>query len=290
MATATRRKPPRKTPVKSAAEEPIFYPYSDGEPMGESQPHIVAIRGILDALEDLYGNDKNVSIHGNMHWYWRKGDVTRTRAPDAMVIPGVPMDDDRTSFKSWEHGGAVPSAIIETASYKTYRANLGEVREDYEENGVREYFLFDPSRLYLPVPLMGFRLSRRHYREVPVETDGSMISRELKVRLFPERRYLRLIDLGTGEPILSRREGNVLRDEKLAERDARIAQIEDERAAAIAGRDARIAQLEKERAAAIVDRNARLSEKEADLAEKAAELKRMNDLLRKLGIDPNATK
>lgn len=275
MATATRRKPPRKTPVKtavSAEDELIFYPYSDGEPMGESQPHIDAIRAMMDALEDLFWNDKNVSVQGNMHWYWKKGDVTRTRAPDAMVIPGVPKNPDRTSFKSWEFGGAVPSTIIETASYKTFRANLGEVREDYEENGVREYFLFDPSRLYLPVPLMGYRLSRRHYRVVPVEADGSMISRELKVRLFPERRYLRLIDLRTGEPILSRREGNVLRDEKLAERDARIAQ------------------LEKERAAALVDRNALLSETEADLAEKAAELKRMNDLLRKLGIDPNATK
>ena len=106
---ATRRKLP-------ACEE-IVYPFSDGEPMGESQPHIEAIRALLDSLDDLFWDTENVSVHGNVHWYWKKGDATQTRAPDAMVIPGVPMDHDRKSYMSWEHGGRVPSAIIETASH-----------------------------------------------------------------------------------------------------------------------------------------------------------------------------
>lgn len=206
--------------------EPVFYPYSDGEPMGESQPHVDAIRALLDALDDLFWDDDTVSVHGNMHWYWREGDVSQTRAPDAMVIPGVPMDHDRTSFRSWEHGGRVPAAIIETASYKTFRANLGEVREDYEANGVREYFVFDPTRRYLPAPLMGFRLSRRRYRDVPVEADGSMVSRGLNVRMRPEGRFLRLIDLRSGEPIPTRPERIAFYRTRLAESEARLAERE----------------------------------------------------------------
>ena len=185
MTTATQRKQRSRKPDTRPAPlmiDDVVYPYSDGEPMGESQPHIEAIRALLDAIDDLYWDNENVSVHGNMHWYWKKGDATLTRAPDAMVIPGVPMDHDRKSYKSWEYADGVPSVIIETASRKTYRANLGEVRDDYEANGVREYFVFDASRLYLPKALFGFRLSRRRFRDIPEEADGSMISRELNVR------------------------------------------------------------------------------------------------------------
>ncbi|HKB06378.1 MAG TPA: Uma2 family endonuclease [Gemmataceae bacterium] len=248
--TGTGQPRPRTAPRR----DDIFYPYSDGEPMGESQPHVEAIRALLDALDDLFWDEENVSVHGNMHWYWQQGDASRTRAPDAMIIPGVPMDHQRTSFKSWEHGGRVPSTIIETASYKTYRANLGEVREDYETNGVREYFIFDASRLYLPAPLLGFRLARRKYRDIPAESDGSMVSRELDVRLKPEGQLLRLIDLRTGEPIPTRPERLAFYRARLDERDAQLAK------------------------------------QQAQLAEQAAELKRAHALLRKHGLDPDAGK
>jgi len=240
MTTAAHRKTgtrkPRGQPAPPSGDG-IFYPYSDGEPMGESQPHIEAIRALLDALDDLFWDEENVSVHGNMHWYWQEGDVTKTRAPDAMVIPGVPMDHDRTSFKSWEYGGAVPAAIIETASYKTYRANLGEVKDDYEANGVPEYFVFDPTRAYLDAPLLGFRLTRRRYRAVRADADGAMVSRELNARLRPDGRFLRLIDLGTGEPVPTRPERIAFYQARLAEREAQIT----ERDARLAEQEARLA-------------------------------------------------
>ena len=63
-----------------------------------------------------------------------------------------------------------------------------------------------PHDYILDVPLLGFRLSRRRFRDISVEADGSMFSRELNVRLRPEGRLLRLIDLRTGEPIPTRPE------------------------------------------------------------------------------------
>jgi Uma2 family endonuclease len=229
--------------------------------MGESQPHIEAIRALLDALDDLFWDDDRVSVHGNVHWYWKKGDATLTRAPDAMVIPGVPMDHDRKSYKSWEHGGRVPSVIIETASAKTYRANLNEVKDDYEANGVREYFIFDPSRLYLKKPLYGFRLARGRYRGIRADADGSIVSKELGVRLWPEGRILRLVDLQTGEPLKTRPERIAFYQERLAAEQARATEQET-----------------------------KLAEQAAELERVEAELSRARALLRKAGIDPDTVK
>ena len=33
-----------------------------------------------------------MSIHGDMFWYWKEGDPGKRRAPDTMVLFGVPMD------------------------------------------------------------------------------------------------------------------------------------------------------------------------------------------------------
>jgi Uma2 family endonuclease len=226
--------------------------------MGESQPHVDAIRELLDSLDDLFWGRADVSVHGNVHWYWQEGDPRRIRVPDAMIIPGVPMDRTRQSFKGWEHGGAVPSAIIEVVSYDNWRDSLGPIRDDYEANGVREYFVFDPSGRYLEAPLLGFRLSRRRYRNLEPASDGSIASRELNVRLRPDGRSLRLIDLRTGEPLPTRPERIAFYQARLAEQEAR--------------------------------RVAELAERDAELVRKDAELKRAHALLRKFGVDPDATK
>ena len=325
MTTTAQEQMGRTTPSVGAllpTDEAIDYPFSDGEPMGESQPHVDAIRAMLDALDDLFWNDDDVSVHGNVHWYWKQGDTSLTRAPDAMVIPGVTMDFHRTSFKSWEHGGAVPSAIIETVSKNNYRTTLSEVREDYEENGVREYFIFDAMRLYLSAPLIGFRLSGGRYRRLVAEQDGSIVSNELNVRLLPEGQFLRMIDLRTGEPIPTRPERIAFYEgqfaewkAKMAEQDAILAESKAviaecvaklaESKAVIAERDAKLAESKAEIAerdtllaeskSLIAERDAKLAEsialiaeRDARFAEQAAELQQAKELLQKFGADPEA--
>lgn len=206
MTTAAQRRTGRTKATGRAASEDIVYPYSDGKPLGESEPHLQCIRWLLDAVEDVLRDRDEVSIHGDMFWYWEKGNPRANRAPDVMVLFGVPMDRTRLSYKTWEHRGVIPAVIIETASAEQEGLLLGEMKDDYERAGVREYFVFDWSDHYLKRPLYGFRLRGRRYQAIRPSADGSLLSQQLDVKLRPEGRMLRLADAVTDRPIPTRQE------------------------------------------------------------------------------------
>ncbi|HEX3150410.1 MAG TPA: Uma2 family endonuclease [Gemmataceae bacterium] len=224
-AAAERRTGQKKgrRPTPSADDEPIDYPYSDGAPLGESEPHMQCIRWLLDAVEDALQGREEISIHGDMFWYWREGRPRANRAPDVMVLFGVPMDPTRLSYKSWEHGGIVPAVIIETASAKQESQLLGAIKRDYERQGVKEYFVFDWSRHYLKQPLYGFRLAARKYQEILPGADGCLMSEQLGVKMRDEARMLRLVDALTNSPIPTRSERLGMQQRQLAKREAELA-------------------------------------------------------------------
>jgi hypothetical protein len=179
------------------------------------------IRWMLDALEDILKGRENVSLHGDMFWYWQKGHPEKCRAPDAMVVFGVPMDPIRLSFKSWELGGKVPSLIIETASREQEEMLFGDLRDDYESQGVKEYFVFDWSdNEYLPKKLYGFRLRGRKYQMIRPAADGSFFSQQLNVKMRPEKRMLRFVNVENDEPIKTRSEQISVRDAAIVAREA----------------------------------------------------------------------
>jgi hypothetical protein len=76
----------------------------------------------------------------------------------------------------------------------------------YARLGVKEYFVFDPEGCYLKPVLRGYRSVRR--RPVPMNPaeDGSLVTRQLGLRLVPEGEMLGLIDLDTGQPVPTRAE------------------------------------------------------------------------------------
>jgi Uma2 family endonuclease len=197
-------------PTRARANDPdydngVYYPSSDGKPMAETEFHIDAIIMLLEGLKDYFAARTDVYVVGNINWYWEEGNRRACRSPDTMVFFGV-EPRRRRSFRSWNEGGAVPRVCFEMASQRTWRANLGEVRDDYEANGVREYFVFDPTREYLPTPLVGYRLRNGVYQPMRVATDWSLTSRELGLKLLPEGIMLRLVDAKTGMRVLTRPE------------------------------------------------------------------------------------
>jgi Uma2 family endonuclease len=198
--------------------------------MGETAYHVRAIHLLFQALEDFFRDRPDVFVAADMFWYWREGDPSAVIAPDAMVVPGVGRHD-RRSFLSWEEGGAVPTAVFEMASQNTWREDLEEKFDRYEELGVREYFLFDPEGLYLVPVLQGFRLRGSAYRRLR-SPDGDLES-ELGFKLRAEGRMLRLIDAATESPIPTRAERAELAeqerhraDQEKARADALQAEVE----------------------------------------------------------------
>src|SRR5262249_7925528 len=97
-------------------------------------------------------------------------------------------------------GNTLPAAIFEMSSKKTIRNDLGLKFKQYEQLGVREYFLFDPDRRVLLPALQGFRLVNGRYDRI-VSADDTLES-ELGFRVRIEGKILRLSDVHTGQPVL----------------------------------------------------------------------------------------
>jgi len=195
----------------------VFYPSSDGEPMAETTLHVQAIILLLQALQDFFRAAAEVFIAADLFWYWEEGNPNARKAPDVMVVKGVPKRE-RRSFFSWQENNAIPCAVFEIASQSTWREDLYEKRRLYAERGVREYFLFDPEALYLRPALQGFRRNE-HGVYVPLEPDAEdrLHSEELGLYLRGEGAILRLTDAATGQPVLTK-------DERIAQLQALLEQ------------------------------------------------------------------
>jgi Uma2 family endonuclease len=209
-------------------EDGVYYPSSDGKPMAETPTHARCMVLLFQALEDYFRDRPEMYIAINMNWYWQKGNPKARRAPDVMVIPDV-QPKDRNSFRSWNEGGAIPAVCFEMASKRTWRKSIGPVKDDYEANGVKEYYIFDPRFQFLEDQLLGFRLAKGRYVPIRWEMDGGMISRQLGVRLVPEGELLRVVDLATNEKVLTRKE-RVDRERARAEQESLRAEQERARA------------------------------------------------------------
>jgi Uma2 family endonuclease len=90
--------------------------------------------------------------------YWKQYDPVESFAPDLYVLEGVPQNIAIDVWKVWEHGGIVPSFVLEVVGK--------DATKDYDESpkkcaalGVEELVVFDPfpSTRGRRVPLQLFR-------------------------------------------------------------------------------------------------------------------------------------
>ena len=79
----------------------IYYPESDGKPVGETGFHIAALFHLWQALRFHYRNDPNVYVAGNMLFYYEEGNPAEFKAPDIFVVKGIAKHDRRV-YKLWE--------------------------------------------------------------------------------------------------------------------------------------------------------------------------------------------
>jgi Uma2 family endonuclease len=189
-------------------EKTIFYPESDGKPMAESELHLEEMVYVWQSLKRRFKAEPDVFVGANLFLYYRKGDPRAVVAPDSFVVKGVPKrlpgNRRRRTYLLWEEG-MVPCFVLETTSASTRREDRDK-REIYEQLGVDEYFQFDPEGEYLEPRLQGLRLAGGHYRPVPPQPDGSLLSESTGVLFRVDGDQLRLLDAATGAPLLNRDE------------------------------------------------------------------------------------
>jgi Uma2 family endonuclease len=179
----------------------IEYPESDGKPMAETPAHRQALNDTIEILIDFFRNNPTVYVSGNMMLYYEEGEPSESVAPDVFVVKGVSKTERRV-YKLWEENRP-PTVVFEFTSRATRLDDVGNKKALYALLGAREYFICDPLAEYLSPPLQGFSLERGEYRRLPVESDDSLVSQELGLRLKLENSRLRLSVVATGEPLLT---------------------------------------------------------------------------------------
>jgi Uma2 family endonuclease len=297
----TREKSMIAEPYLQRASDEDLYPTSDGLPMAETGIHAKAMALLHDALEDfLPSRNSDAYVAIDMFWYWEKGVPKSCKAPDLMVF----MDAGnhlRRSFRSWEEGGRIADFIVEMASENTWKDCVEEKKETYRRLGVKEYFVFDPLVEFLDPPLRGYRLANDYSDELDV--GEGLRSDVLEAQLVVEGTMLRLVDLRTGQNVLTRLERvedeceranqeheRAEQERERAEQEREKANQERERAEQERERaddQAKLAEQERERA----DDQAKLAEQERERADALeSELTRLRELLKQSGKADSTSK
>jgi len=176
----------------------VVYPESDGRPMAETDDHLEQMMYLVAALKLWFEKRKQVYVAGNNLIYYQEGDPRLRISPDVYVVKGVEKRKRRV-YKLWEERKA-PGVVIEISSKGTRREDLVTKHRLYRDVlGVKEYYIYDPLREYLPGRMKAWGLERGAYVERTIEGDR-ILSRELGLYLV-DGKMLRLVDPKTGEEL-----------------------------------------------------------------------------------------
>jgi Uma2 family endonuclease len=178
----------------STIVETIEYPESDGRPMGETDLHRDWMFRILEILRYRYRNQR-VYIASDLLLYYEQGNPKKFIVPDDFIV----LDCDpgrRRTFKTWEEC-RVPDVVFEVTSRSSKHKDSVKKPRIYEQLGVQEYFVYDPTCDYLKPGLRGFRLLDGGY--APIESvNGLFECKTLKLGLRLNDTELQFFDLASG--------------------------------------------------------------------------------------------
>ena len=179
----------------------IVYPDSHDDDMGESSLHYGLLAYLWNALRLFFEPQSDVFIAANMNLYYEPGRPEFYYTPDVMVAFGVP-NHERKVYKTWEEK-VFPQVVIEVASDRTWKNDLGDKVEAYENLGVEEYYALD-SENFLPLSLMAYRRENGRLKLLRLREDR-VLSPRLGLEIALTDEGFRLFDPQTQEfiPTLS---------------------------------------------------------------------------------------
>ena len=205
-----------------------LYPDTDGEPMAASDYHLEILIWLILSLRAYFADMPDTYVSGDILTYYTEGNPRDVCAPDVLVSFGIGQKK-RHTYKVWEEG-KVPDFVMEFSSKTTYQKDLTDKRALYAGLGIPNYVLYDAEALYLPSPLMGFRLVEGVYMPISPGDDGRIHSDVLGLDFVIEDRRLRVYDPMRGEWLQTPAEEYAARAET-AEARAETAEARAEREA-----------------------------------------------------------
>ena len=134
--------------VRIRQPKKVFYPESDGQPMGENTLQVKWIIELYNGFQALFRDRPDVFIAADLFWYPVEGDPKTVLAPDVMLAFGRPKGE-RRSHKQWEEGDVPPQVVIEILSPGNKKAERERKFAFYQRHGVEEYYEYDPDRFLL---------------------------------------------------------------------------------------------------------------------------------------------
>ena len=126
----------------------MVYPETDGKPMAENTLQYEWITTIKGNLDIIFRDDSNVFIAGDLFWYPVEGRSDIVTAPDVLVVFGRPAGH-RRSYSQWQEGGVAPQVVFEILSPSNRQAEMDLKLAFYDQNGVEEYYVYDPDLVEL---------------------------------------------------------------------------------------------------------------------------------------------
>jgi len=178
----------------------VFYPESDGKPMGETPLHRDEMYELIFRLRHRFAADPSVYVSGNMMMYYEQGNPSACFSPDVFVALGA-GDGERRVYRLWAEACG-PTVVFEVSSRSTSLEDEGNKKVLCQRLGVQEYWLYDPEGEYLAPRLQGWRLKSWHYLPIAAEPDGSLVSTVLGLRLQLAGGLLEVYDDESGERLL----------------------------------------------------------------------------------------
>ena len=129
-------------------------------------------------------------------------------APDLMVAFNTfPEELKASNGYVISEQGKPPDFVMEIASRKTGKDDVGEKRDGYAALGIPEYWRFDETGQFHGSRLSGDQLVNGTYQPIPITTlDGGALegySAILNLFIRWERGELRWFDPGTGRPLVT---------------------------------------------------------------------------------------
>ena len=196
-------------PLRTSPPDTVDYPDDDGNPMAENTLQFQWIMTLQGGLDDLFRNDPDVFVAGDLLWYAVEGDNTLRAAPDAMVVFGRPKGY-RGSYQQWNENGVAPQVVFEVLSPGNRAGEMARKRQFYESYGVEEYYIYDPD----DVELSGFiRNPSGHFD--PITEMNGFISPRLGIQF----------DMNGAELVIRRLLGQLLLDDVGLNGDAQVIRL-----------------------------------------------------------------